>query len=453
MKAEVVICGAGIAGVAVAYNLVVVQGLRDVVLIDEGPALGLTSDKSTECYRNWWPDSGAPMTALSNRSIDLMEAFAQKTDNGFVMDRRGYLSLSACPERVAEFLTAGRTAQSLGSGPLRIHETDTGNYRPAGLDDYRNQPTGADLVLGSENILRHFPYLNPDTVVALHTRRCGALSAQQLGMLMLEQARGRGLVFRRGSIRSVASRAGRVQGVKVDFEGYSETIHCPHFINAAGPYLKAVANLLDIDLDVACERHIKLTFNEPQGVIPRDAPMLYWSDPTVLPWTREERELLLEDETAARMLKPFPSAVHGRPVGTGNSVMLYWTYDNPVETPTFPLPTDPSYPEILMRGMSVMIPGLRAYFETIPQAFMDGGYYTKAPDNRPLIGALPVTGAWVAGAYSGFGIMIAMAAGELLAACLCEQQLPDYADAFHPQRFNNPDYARSVAGKAMSGQL
>ena len=53
--AEIVICGAGIAGIAAAHELSVVRGQRGVLLVDELPPLTLTSDKSTECYRNWWP--------------------------------------------------------------------------------------------------------------------------------------------------------------------------------------------------------------------------------------------------------------------------------------------------------------------------------------------------------------------------------------------------------------
>ena len=53
--ADVVVCGAGIAGVAAAYHLAVRHGVRRVVLVDERPPLSLTSDKSTEAYRNFWP--------------------------------------------------------------------------------------------------------------------------------------------------------------------------------------------------------------------------------------------------------------------------------------------------------------------------------------------------------------------------------------------------------------
>ncbi len=64
---EAIIVGAGIAGIS-AFYLAVKQGLRDILIIDEKPPLSLTSDKSTECYRNWWPGSGNAMVALMNRN-------------------------------------------------------------------------------------------------------------------------------------------------------------------------------------------------------------------------------------------------------------------------------------------------------------------------------------------------------------------------------------------------
>jgi sarcosine oxidase subunit beta len=70
---DVAICGAGIAGISAAYHLAVIQGVRKVLLIDPLPPLSLTSDKSTECYRNWWPGPGDAMVKLMNRSISLLE--------------------------------------------------------------------------------------------------------------------------------------------------------------------------------------------------------------------------------------------------------------------------------------------------------------------------------------------------------------------------------------------
>ena len=78
--AKIVICGAGIAGIAAAYYLTRDHGARDIVLVDEGAPLSLTSDKSTEAYRNWWPGPDTAMTAFMNRSLDHIEAIARVCD-------------------------------------------------------------------------------------------------------------------------------------------------------------------------------------------------------------------------------------------------------------------------------------------------------------------------------------------------------------------------------------
>jgi len=54
---DFVVCGAGIAGVAAAHEIAVRRRLGRVLIVDPRPPLSLTSDKSTECYRNWWPDA------------------------------------------------------------------------------------------------------------------------------------------------------------------------------------------------------------------------------------------------------------------------------------------------------------------------------------------------------------------------------------------------------------
>jgi len=97
-SADVVICGAGIAGVAAAYYLSVKSGITNVALVDERPPLTLTSDKSTECYRNWWPGPGDAMVRLMDRSIDLMEELARESDNAFDLNRRGYVYVTASPQ-------------------------------------------------------------------------------------------------------------------------------------------------------------------------------------------------------------------------------------------------------------------------------------------------------------------------------------------------------------------
>ena len=102
LTSHVVICGAGIAGISAAYHLTVRHGVKDVILVDERPPLTLTSEKSTECYRNWWPGPGDAMVGLMNRSIDILEELAHESGNFFNLSRRGYLFVTADPARIPE---------------------------------------------------------------------------------------------------------------------------------------------------------------------------------------------------------------------------------------------------------------------------------------------------------------------------------------------------------------
>src|SRR5512132_2009966 len=129
--ADIIICGAGIAGIAAAYQLSVKHRAGRIVLMDERPPLSLTSDKSTECYRNWWPGPGHDMVALMNRSIDLLEELAGESGNAFGMNRRGSLFATADPKQVPVFVERAREAEARGVGPVRIHRSGTSDYRPA----------------------------------------------------------------------------------------------------------------------------------------------------------------------------------------------------------------------------------------------------------------------------------------------------------------------------------
>ena len=276
--ADVAICGAGITGVVAAYFLSR-AGIKNIRLIDERPPLSLTSDRSTECYRNWWPN--AEMLALMNRSIDLMEMLAEESGNVFRMNRRGYLYVTADEEKVAHLRTTSQRTSDLGAGPLRLHSSSSLYYQPSSKEGFHDQPTGADLLIGNELIRKYFPYLTEHVVAALHVRRAGWLSAQQLGMYMLETARQHGVRFESARVIGVDTGNDCVKTIRLSS---GERIDSPIFINAAGPYFREVGRLLGIDLPVHTELHLKAAIKDPLGVVGRDAPLLIWMDPQPLPW-------------------------------------------------------------------------------------------------------------------------------------------------------------------------
>ncbi len=448
-RADVVICGAGIAGVSAAYFLAK-AGVQDILLLDERPPLSLTSDRSTECYRNWWPDP--VMLALMNRSIDLMEELAYQSGNVFHLNRRGYLYVTADESQLPSLIKSSERISSLGAGPLRIHRPEVSTYQPALLDGFQNQPEGADLLLGSVLIQKHFPYLAEKTVAALHARRAGWLSAQQLGIYLLETARRFGVRFESARVTGVDVEYNRVTGIRL---GSGERIHTPLFVNAAGPYLKEVGKMLAVDIPVITELHLKAAIRDTFGVVGRDAPLLIWNDPQSLPWTEEEREFLAEDPETAWLLDPFPAGAHTRPEGTGDSqtILMLWDYREKATDPRWPPELDPGYPEIALRGLAAMLPGMQAYFDKMPRPQLDGGYYTKTRENRPLVGPLPVEGAYVIGAVSGYGIMSACAVGELLAQHVTGEALPDYASSLLLSRYEDADYPKELELLDGSGEL
>jgi glycine/D-amino acid oxidase-like deaminating enzyme len=455
-SAEVVICGAGLAGISAAYYLTVKQGIRDVVLIDERPPLTLTSDKSTECYRNWWPGPGDTMVRFMNHSIDLLEQLADEYDNRFGLNRRGYVFLTADPDRVDVFRQTAETISALGAGPLRIHEPGSSTYQPAPAEGYRDQPTGADLLLGTDLIRQQFPFVAEDTLAMLHPRRCGWLSAQQLGMTMLDEARTRGARLISGRLTGVGLKGGCVDSVTVESGGGTSRISTSVFVNAAGPLVKDVGAMIGVDLPVFNELHGKISFNDTQQILPRDVPLMIWSDPVHLPWSAEEREELAAYDDTRWLLDEFPAGVHFRPEGLGSSpvLLVLWTYDIEEQEPVWPPVFDEFYAEIVIRGLTRMAPGLKTYLGRMGRPVVDGGYYCKTQENRPLICPLDVEGAYLIGALSGFGVMAGPAAGELLAAHVAGDTLPDYAPAFDLKRYQDQAYRDMLAGwDPTTGQL
>jgi glycine/D-amino acid oxidase-like deaminating enzyme len=458
--ADVVVCGAGIAGVSAAFHLAVRRGVERVVLVDERAPLTLTSDKSTECYRNWWPGPGDAMVRLMERSVDLLEELAAATGDAFAMNRRGYAYLTAEPARAEAWVQEAAAISRLGAGPLRVHRgrADDPGYplSPAG-EGFAGHPVGADLSLDRDSILDRFPFLTSDVVALLEPRRCGWLSAQQLGMTLLEAARERGVSLVRGRIERVVVEGGRVQAVEVDGGPDAGRIATPCVVVAAGPRVAEVGRLLGVELPVVHELHAKVTFQDHRRVVPRDLPLMIWTDPVTLPWSEGERRDLGGDPGLAGLAGPLPGGVHFRPEGgaDASTLLLLWAYDTRPRRPVFPPRFDPAYPEVVLRGLARMVPGFAAYLdEPLRDVYVDGGYYTKTRENRPLVGPLPIQGSYVIGALSGFGIMASQGAAELLAAHVTGGELPPYAAAFAPDRYDDPAYRAMLAEwDADAGQL
>src|SRR3990172_4367849 len=450
-EASAVICGAGILGISAAYQLAVQHKMGNVLIVDERPPLTLTSDKSTECYRNWWPGPGDGMVRLMNRSIDLMEEYARLSNNQFALNRRGYLYVTCEPEGIEALRNSASEASMLGAGQIREHGEASSSYRPHLIEGFTG-PEGADLLTHPSFIHRHFPYLSGEVTGALHVRRAGWLSGQTYGAWLVEQTRHAGLRLLWGHVSSIETSAGSISGVFL--EDGSE-IKAPIFINAAGPHLASVGRMLGVEIPVINEKHLKASFSDHLGAVGRTAPLVICADEQLLPWTEEERAVLAQDPEASWLLGSLPSGAHTRPEGgeDAQSILVLWDIHNQAVEPTFPIAGDPMYAELAVRGLARIFPGMRGYLDQIPRFIVDGGYYTKTLENRPLACPMPLAGAYVIGAASGYGIMAAAGLSELLAACITGAGLPAYAGMFHLARYNDRTYQSLLQNWGESWQL
>ena len=415
--ADVVICGAGIAGIATAHALAVTHGVRHVLLVDERAPLTLTSDKSTEAYRNWWPGPDDAMVQLVNRSIDLLEQWSDASDDRFGLNRRGYLYTTRDANTAERFVADAQRATEQGAGVVRTYRsvTEASAYQRSPHRGFRGVPDGADLFLDRDAIRQHFPWMHHDIVAVLHARRCGWFSGQQLGMYLLDEAKAAGVQVVSGRVERVLQEPGGVDGVEVACtDGTTMRIVTPVFVNAAGPYAAQVGALAGAALPLFSEAHYKIAIEDTAGVIDRDTGLVILDDPQSLEWSDEERTELAADEATRWLTEPMPAGIHLRPEGYGASrtVLMLWDYHSAhrFSAPEFPMPDDALYPELVLRGMTSLAPGLATYLERLPHAYVDGGYYTKTAENRPLVGPSGVRGAFVCAAFSGFGLMAAPAA-------------------------------------------
>jgi len=191
--------------------------------------------------------------------------------------------------------------------------------------------------------------------------------------------------------------------------------------------------------------------------VPRELPLMIFCDPVAVDWDDETRAELAADPELAYLTRPLPGGVHFRTEGgvDGTMLLLLFTYHLEPGPAVFPPRFDPWYPEVVLRTLKRFVPGFSVYLEKRKdRRFVDGGYYTKTPENRILAGPTPVEGLHLLCGMSGYGIMAAAAGAELLGAHLAGAALPEYAAELTLARYDDPGYRERLArGEFASGQL
>jgi glycine/D-amino acid oxidase-like deaminating enzyme len=454
---EVLVIGAGIAGIATAYYLCTKYKMASVLLVDFRQPMSFTSAQSGDNYRNWWPHP--TMTDFTNHSIDLMEQIASTTSNVFNMTRRGYVLATRKTEidDIIADLHVGYRFSTPDS--IRLHDAaSTTSYMPPDSDDWKSAPTGVDVLSNQELIRRVFPSLSKEIANVVHIRRAGDISSQQLGQYMLEKVRDAGGKRLTASVRSVEVD----QHFLVDIEGPSniERIKADVIVNAAGPFASDLAAMIGVELPIENVYQQKIAFDDRECSIPRELPFSCDLDGFEIDWTDEERALLSDDTETSWLTERLPGGIHCRPEGgdKGTWVKLGWAFNRNASEPQQDLANEPEmhahYPEIVMRAATRLNPSLTAYADNFPTRFSHyGGYYSMTRENWPLIGPLGVDGAYIVSALSGFGSMSACAAGAICAGWIVDSDLPDYASQLSLARYSNKELMAKLTNSPSKGLL
>ena len=448
---DVAIVGAGIVGIATAYYLKKLKPSMSVVLIDSGQTMGLTSAQSGENYRNWWPHP--VMTAFTDHSIDLMQALSLESDNLINMSRRGYV-LSTRADDVDTLLSELESGYSqLAHNDIRVHSRGSGvNYKRPVSPIWEEAPSGVD-VLRSQSLIREtFPSYDRSVKTVVHIRRAGAISAQQMGQLMLSRFKDSGGVRVSARVVGIEYSGGFV----LCSDQADTTIKAEKIVNAAGPFINDIARMLGTDLPVSNTLQQKIAFEDTSGAIPRQMPFSIDLDAQQIDWSNDERQLLAQSEEHYWLTQELPGAIHCRPDGgdKGNWVKLGWAFNSTSAEAKHEPALMESFPEIVLHGAARLNPSLKAYYGRLPRAMHHyGGYYTLTDENWPLIGSMDVAGSYVVGAMSGFGTMAACAAGDLCARVLLAEAVPEYAHALSPQRYSDADLMAEITALSQRGIL
>jgi glycine/D-amino acid oxidase-like deaminating enzyme len=422
-KANIVICGAGIAGVAAAWSPAVKYRQKNILLIDKNQPLSLTTSKSGENFRDYWPQPC--MTALTRHSIELMQTLAEDSDDAFEMRWSGY-----------NFVSESEGREIFPSEQLQDPENASNLLH----------------ITGSEQIKQTQAYLADSIRQIVRFKQAGAVDVHALGWLLLTQARNAGVELYRASVEDIEE---TTNGFRLSLAGKPEhlSLETEKLVLTPGPFINEMAAMLGITLPVESILQRKFVIPDPLNIIPRDMPFTIFADPQHLKWSDEEKQLISADPEYSWLLEEFPAGLHIKPEGRGN-IKLGWAFNRQAEAPKWETSDDFDFPNITLRGASRFIPALAPYVDEPPTPMVQfSGYYTRTPENLPLIGPLGPNGLFTVSALSGYGTMAACGAGELCANWMMEDALPDYARYFHPGRYSDFALMAEITRSGSDGQL
>ncbi len=418
-KVNICICGAGIAGIATAYYLLMANKDLSITIVDKNQPMSFTTSKSGENYRNYWPQKC--MRQFVSHSIELMKDMRLTMDEPFEMIENGYNFVS--------------------------HDSNNSIFNIDFNENYGEDDL--DEIVDTNKIKIRYPYLDKQIEKVLRIKKAGRIDVYAMGSYMLKEAHAKGLKLIQGEIVNISKAD---DSFKVELNG-SQNLNVDQLVIATGPFLNHIAAMLGFEFAINNIVQRKFIIPDPLNVIPKDMPFTIYADAQFLNWSKNEFIFLKEEKKYRWLTNKLPGGLHIRP--DGNGIKLGWAFQTQKVEAQWEVQNIDLFPHAVLKGASRFIPALGHYAEKIPTPIIEyGGHYTRTKENLPLIGPTEVKDVFVVGALAGYGTMSACAAGKLCTDYILDElNLPSYAPYFHPKKYNNEAIIDELSAMVSDGQL
>ena len=372
--AEIVVIGAGIMGLSIAYHLAR-RGVTDVLVVDKSYLCGGASGRNGGGVRAQW--SSEANVRLMQESIRMCRDFANEMKINVWFRHGGYLFLVRTEEK------------------RRALEQSVALQNECGLATAMLTPKEAQKIV---------PELDPDGLVAASYNADDgvvfpwpfvwgfAQAARKLGVEVATFSDVVGFVTKGGAIEGVRIRS------SIDANGPEATIRTRQVVNAAGAWSPEIARMLGVDLPNTPHRH-EICSTEP-----------------LKPWLKP----LVADLTDGLY---FSQSTRGEIVGGVGQERVPEGID---QNSSFAFLG--KYAASLTRACPVLgdVKVLRQW----------AGCYDITPDQNPIVGPIDdVAGFYQASGFMGHGFMMAPVVGKLIAEYIIEQKPLPLFERWNLRRF------------------
>jgi glycine/D-amino acid oxidase-like deaminating enzyme len=390
VDADVVVIGAGALGLSAALHCALAG--RSVVVVERWTAGSQASGRAAGLFKSVQADE--LRTRLARRSIGKAVSFAEWAGVPLEVARPGSFLIARTGQH-RDYLRRELTQSRRWGADVR----EASPAQLAGGLSY-HRPGGDEFALWCPEDV----YIEePLGLVRAYLDAC-----RRHGAVLLENE----------PVTGITRMHGRVTGV----ETAERSIAAPVVVDAAGGWVRQVANLAGAWVPLAPVRHQLLITAPTPDVDPAD-PIARVVDAAV--YLRPARGGLMVGGFEA---DPLPVDPRARPAS-------FSTDDVPLDLG-------------ILRALAALVAAEVPAAGSAPVADHRGGLFTMSPDGRFVVGpVLDLPGLWVASGCNGSGFSSSPALGEALADWIASGDAPPGVEALSPGRFGPlPDDALVTRG-------